>query len=464
MHFGEGVDATGTANEDLSVILGVEVDEPFGTEHAVLQFHGAGESGLLIDGEETLDSRVREFGIGDGGERHGDTYTVIAAKGSTFGFEPFAVHVGLNGVGHEIMLNVAVFLAHHVHVRLEDDSFMVFVTRGSRHPHDDIHRLICDILDMMGCSKIAQPFTDFLLVLGGTRYFVDLRKDLKNCFRLHIEFRFIFKFGYKVTTFFAYIKKKVYLCSVKYESTMQKSFFFLLLLAVLSSCNHRPLHVMDATTEAIPVNETADAIQDSSYLAYLAPIKEDMEREMNVQLGYAPEALCVGGPECPMVNWASDALWEAAKKVYDGRVDIAIVNMGGIRCPWSAGPITKGNVFELMPFDNRLVVLTLKGEEVLALCESFAKYGGQGVAGMRVKIVNGQVADVQIGGKALDTKALYTVATSDYLSGGADHMDALARYVDYWNSDLLIRDLYLEAVREQDTIRAAVDGRMTIYP
>ena len=165
-----------------------------------------------------------------------------------------------------------------------------------------------------------------------------------------------------------------------------------------------------------------------------------------------------------MLNWASDALWEAAKKVYDGRVDIAIVNMGGMRCSWPAGPITRGNVFELMPFDNRLVVPTLKGEDVLSLCESFAQYGGQGVAGMRVTIIDGRVADVQIGGKALNTKARYTVATSDYLSGGADHMDALARYVDLWNSDLLIRELYLEAVREQDTIRAAVDGRMTIQP
>ena len=245
---------------------------------------------------------------------------------------------------------------------------------------------------------------------------------------------------------------------------MQKSSILFLLIVILCSCGNKPLRVVEATTEAIAVNASADGIQDAAYLAHLAPIKENMEREMNVQLGYAPEDLWVDAPECPMLNWASDALWEAAKQAYDGRVDIAVVNMGGMRCAWPAGPITKGNVFELMPFDNRLVILTLKGEDVLALCESFAQYGGQGVAGMRVKTVNGHVAEVLIGGKALDTKATYTVATSDYLSGGADHMDALTRYVDYWNSDLLIRDLYLDAVREQDTIRAAVDGRMTMYP
>ena len=244
---------------------------------------------------------------------------------------------------------------------------------------------------------------------------------------------------------------------------MRKIIFFLCVLS-LAACSRQPKTVVGVTTEAIPVDATSDDIQSVAYLAHLAPIKAGMEQEMNVQLGYAPENLWVDAPECPMLNWASDALWEAAKKAYNGRVDIAIVNMGGMRCTWQAGPITRGCVFELMPFDNRLVVLTLKGTDVLALCESFARYGGQGVAGMRVKIIDGRVADVQIGGKALNTKALYTVATSDYLAGGADHMDALTRYVDYWNSDLIIRDLYVDAVREQDTIRATVDGRMTIKP
>lgn len=237
----------------------------------------------------------------------------------------------------------------------------------------------------------------------------------------------------------------------------------MLVLTSLCACQ-QPQQVIGATTEAIPVDASADAIEDTVYLAQLAPVKADLEREMNVQIGYAPEDLWVDAPECPMLNWASDALWEAAKKLYPGKVDIAIVNMGGMRCAWPKGPITRGNVFELMPFDNQLVVLTLKGEDVLALCESFARYGGQGVAGMRVTVIDNKLANVTVGGKPVDPKGSYTVATSDYLSGGADHMDALTRYTEYWNSERLIRELYMEAVQTQDTIRAAVDGRMTMQP
>ena len=230
------------------------------------------------------------------------------------------------------------------------------------------------------------------------------------------------------------------------------------------SCQRQPKQVVSVTTEAISVDVATESLADKAYEAQLAPVKAELEKEMSVQIGFAPERLWIAGPECPMLNWATDALWEAAKKVYEGRVDIAIVNMGGMRCEWQAGPVTRNCVFELMPFDNRLVVLTLKGSDVLDLCQSFATYGGQGVAGMRVEANGGKLTKVTVGGKPVQPDALYTVATSDYLSGGTDHMDALTRHVDYWNSDLLIRELYLQAVREQDTIRAAVDGRMNIQP
>ena len=242
---------------------------------------------------------------------------------------------------------------------------------------------------------------------------------------------------------------------------MRKTILLLILTLSLYAC-HRPLQVVRATTEAIPVDASSDAIQDTVYTALLAPVKADLAREMDKQLGYATERLWVRGPECPMLNWASDALWQAAKQYYPGRVDIAVVNMGGMRCEWPAGPVTRGSVFELMPFDNRLVVLTLKGADILDLCQSFVEYGGQGVAGLRMTSVDGQLADVTIAGKPVRPDACYTVATSDYLSGGTDHMEALARYMDYWNSDLLIRDLYMQVVAQQDTIRATVDGRMNI--
>ena len=182
VHFGEGVDTSGTTDEDLAIIFGVEVDESFGTKHSVFQFHRAGESCLFIDGEKAFDSRVLKFGIGDSSQRHRDTYSVISSEGSAFGFKPFAVNIGLNRIGHEIMGHITVLLAYHVHVRLKDDAFMVFVSRCGRNAHDDIHGLVRHALNMMDCCEILQPFTNLFLMLRGSRYFAYLSKDVKHFF------------------------------------------------------------------------------------------------------------------------------------------------------------------------------------------------------------------------------------------------------------------------------------------
>ena len=241
---------------------------------------------------------------------------------------------------------------------------------------------------------------------------------------------------------------------------MSKNWYFLFLALFLCGCG-KSVQVENAETSRIAVDGSVDSIADSAYIAYLAPYKESVEREMAVVIGYTADSLYVASPECPMLNWATEALWYAAKEVYPGQVDMAVVNKGGMRCEWPAGPITQGNVFELMPFDNKLVVLSMKGEDILALCQLFATYGGQGVAGLRMTAVDGQLADVSVGGKPVDKDAIYTVATSDYLAGGADHMDALKNHVDYWDSELLVRDLYIAAVK-RDTIHAIMDGRMNI--
>ena len=247
---------------------------------------------------------------------------------------------------------------------------------------------------------------------------------------------------------------------------MKKVIIILLLAGCLVAC-HRKVRVVEATGEVIMIDSCLDAIQDSTYLLDLAPVKANMEHELNIPIGYAPEALPVYAPECPMLNWASDALLAIARERCPEPVDVAVVNIGGMRCEWAAGDITFKNVFELMPFDNMLVVLTLKGNDLQQLCEIFASTGGQGIAGMRIQTVGDKVmqqeARVTINGKALDMDRTYTVATSDYLSQGNDGMLPLKYHTQCWNSQEKIRDLYIEYIKQVKTVTAKVDGRMGVH-
>ena len=239
----------------------------------------------------------------------------------------------------------------------------------------------------------------------------------------------------------------------------------ILCILLFTAC-HRPLHVSKITGEVLLVDSTYNAVQDTMYLQSLAPIKADLEAQLGAPIGYAPEALRVYQPECPMLNWASDALLAIAQDLYPEPVDVAVVNIGGMRCEWAAGDITFRNVFELMPFDNMLVVLTLPGSELQQLCEIFASSGGQGVAGMRIQSVSDKAKQqdvlVTINGTPLEMDKTYTVATSDYLSQGNDGMLPLKNHTHCWNSEEKIRELYIEYIKQVKTVQAKVDGRMDI--
>lgn len=238
---------------------------------------------------------------------------------------------------------------------------------------------------------------------------------------------------------------------------------FVLAIVVSFVACHKPLHVDSTSCETIAVDMTADALQDSAYLSQLSQVKAQLDSQLSVVIGVAPEALTLGNPESPMLNWASDALLDKARELYAGRVDMAVVNKGGMRCEWQAGEITLRNMYELMPFDNELVVLTLQGKDILELCQVFATDDGQGVAGLRMSAEEKQLIEATIAGKPIAEEAYYTIATSDYLAGGTDHMTPLTKAVETWKSGAKIRDLYIDWVREHKTVPAVVDGRMNLF-
>lgn len=234
----------------------------------------------------------------------------------------------------------------------------------------------------------------------------------------------------------------------------------------LAGCGRKPQHVTNIETSFLAVDSTLDAIQDSAYLSELAPMKARIEELSSVVIGHVPEQMDAYTPESPLLNWAADALFFPIRAQRGDAVDFAIVNVGGLRCSWSAGDLTIRSVFELMPFENEVVILSLRGKDVLHLAEQIAAQGGQGVSGLTLEIADGKPENVRVQGQPVDPERVYHVVTSDYLSGGADGMDALHDYEAREMTGIVIREQYIDYAKtltqNGQPIQAVCDGRIKI--
>jgi len=247
---------------------------------------------------------------------------------------------------------------------------------------------------------------------------------------------------------------------------MYKKFVFTALIASALACQPRQAQIISATSSKIAIDASTQPLADTAYLNYLAPFKQQVDAKMNVVIGTAAQNMRGHAPESLLSNLSADIYRKAATDHLKTEVDIAIVNLGGLRTIIPAGNITMRKVFELMPFENELVILYLKGDKLNELCQYFASIGGEGISGLRMIIDNKKAIDITINGAPLDLNKTYSLATNDYLAGGNDKMEALTAHQKRINTGLKVRTMLLNYIQSETAqgriIDAQLDGRITI--
>lgn len=183
---------------------------------------------------------------------------------------------------------------------------------------------------------------------------------------------------------------------------------------------------------------------DSSYISFLQPYADSVNSSMNIVIATLAVDLEKKQPEGTLGNLMADAMKVMAEKYYNTKVDAAFVNYGGIRLlNVKAGVITKGKVFEIMPFDNLIVLQKISGKLLKQFLDHIASAGGWPVAGLTMEIRNGKAENIMINGKELNMNAVYTIANSDYVANGGDRTDML-RPVPQISNGSLFRDALID--------------------
>jgi 2',3'-cyclic-nucleotide 2'-phosphodiesterase (5'-nucleotidase family) len=207
------------------------------------------------------------------------------------------------------------------------------------------------------------------------------------------------------------------------------------------------------------------AAADTALLNLVQPYSLEVNRTMNKVIGFTPATMTKRLPESGLGNFMADCMLEMGAKKFGMPIDIAFMNQGGIRASINKGNITIGNVYELMPFDNLLVVQELKGSVLEALLNHIAADGGWPISkGSSFKIKNKQAVDIIINGKPLDRNATYITANSDYIAqGGSDA--AMLKVFPFQNKGYLIRDALLEYIQlitaSGKPVDAKIENRVT---
>ncbi len=195
------------------------------------------------------------------------------------------------------------------------------------------------------------------------------------------------------------------------------------------------------------------ADNDSTITAMIAPYKIGIDSVMNKVLCISKIEMTKGKPESLLGNFVCDLCLQQ----YSNMADICVMNNGGLRSILPKGEITKGMIFELMPFENELVILELGSDDYIQLLEYITKRGGEPFAGVNIIMdENGTVLS-----QSLDlNKGKIRVLTSDYLANGGDKM-SFFKDKKQTKVGIKLRDAIINYCVAQDTISSELDNRIS---
>jgi 2',3'-cyclic-nucleotide 2'-phosphodiesterase (5'-nucleotidase family) len=222
------------------------------------------------------------------------------------------------------------------------------------------------------------------------------------------------------------------------------------------------VHLISA--KRIVVDASYDSMANDSMQQVLAWYKTRLDQKVSGQIGECVQSLYAKAPESLLSNFLADQLFLKGCQLIPEGVDFSIINLGSIRAPLFKGVITVNDIYRMMPFENKLVILELKGSDVWSVFKSIARSGGGGVSNIRLEIDGFKLKTLLIGGKVPEKDKIYRVVTMDYLADGNSGMTALLNAVKRVDTDLIVRDVYIEQIgkltAQGKKVVACLDGRI----
>lgn len=195
----------------------------------------------------------------------------------------------------------------------------------------------------------------------------------------------------------------------------------------------------------------------------IAPYKKTMEEQMNSKISHTDVELTKVGDNSNLGNLLADYTYEGASEwaAKNGvpQVDAAVINIGGIRSTIGKGDILLKHIFEVMPFENEVVIVKMKGTEVAGLFNYYKEKKNNPVSRLVIETDGNTLQQSLIGGQPLDLEKTYYIATSDYLAFGGDKMWFFSKS-EMISTGVKLRDLFIEKFKQNPRVKIPTDTRL----
>lgn len=225
------------------------------------------------------------------------------------------------------------------------------------------------------------------------------------------------------------------------------------------------MHLERIEGKRIEINDSIKGI--SKIEDFIKPFRDHVNKNLDSVISYSVDTYSKtdGDLNTAIGNLMADAIIEQSNPIFKSRtghnIDIVLINHGGIRAILSKGNITTRTAYEIMPFENSVVVTELKGLQVKELISYLQKAKrAHPISGLTIKLdKNYDLIEAKVNGELIDDNKIYYVATNDYLYGGGDRMDFFQKSDTLHVLDYKIRNVLIDYFTKKDTINPIIDNR-----
>lgn len=246
-------------------------------------------------------------------------------------------------------------------------------------------------------------------------------------------------------------------------------FVILLTFSFFTSCKSGEYYNYKVDGKKIAVTNSNG--ENNTIEAYIAPYRENITKDLDHVLAFCPETLdkSKGKWQTAIGNLIAKVVYDQGNPIFEKReqktVDFCLLNNGGIRSIIPQGDVTTRTAFEVMPFENTLIIVGLTGKAVKEMADYFMKEKKpHPLYGIKIYADKSTLAvkNIEINGKVVEDDKIYYVATNDYLANGGDSMNFFRDSDLKFDLDYKLRNILIDYFKKVDILPIITDEKIIL--